>query len=183
MPRRELGGVGRRATRDAPRELDEQVGEVTEFLNAVSRGDAGAGAALIQRICSDLRGIAREKLTGRGMQSLPPTDLVHQADLRVCPRTRSVPAVDRPARAAAQRGRRDRRQIDRVSLEGPAQVRVHLDLVARPGQQVGQRIPLQVAPHGLEDRAFESDPCELRRIDEHGAGLVAPQACLAVGRD
>jgi RNA polymerase sigma factor (TIGR02999 family) len=63
--------------------MDEPVGDVTEFLNAVSRGDAGAEAALIQRIYADLRGIAREKLTGRAGQSLHPTDLVHEAYVRV----------------------------------------------------------------------------------------------------
>jgi RNA polymerase sigma factor (TIGR02999 family) len=65
--------------------MDQPAGDLTQFLNAVARGDQGAEAALMRRLYADLRGIANRKLEGRRDQSLHPTELVHEAYLRIFP--------------------------------------------------------------------------------------------------
>ena len=67
------------------RRMSDPTGDVTEFLNAVARGEEGAQDALMQRLYADLRSIASHRLGGRTDQSLHPTELVSEAYLRIFP--------------------------------------------------------------------------------------------------
>ncbi len=65
--------------------------DITELLQQVSAGEAGAFEALYGRVYADLRGMARAQLAGeRADHTLQPTALVHEAYLRLIDQDRAV---------------------------------------------------------------------------------------------
>lgn len=61
-----------------------QASNITLVLDAACRGDPEAAEALLPLVYDELRGLARARLQGeRPGQTLQPTDLVHEAYLRV----------------------------------------------------------------------------------------------------
>jgi RNA polymerase sigma factor (TIGR02999 family) len=66
----------------APR--DDRMGEITRFLQAAARGEAGASEELLPLVYDDLRRHAASRMAREsGQQTLQPTALVHEAWLRV----------------------------------------------------------------------------------------------------
>ncbi len=65
--------------------------DITELLQQVSAGEAGAFEALFGRVYAELRGMARAQLAGeRADHTLQPTALVHEAYLRLIDQNRVV---------------------------------------------------------------------------------------------
>ena len=63
--------------------------DVTGLLRAWRQGDAGAGDELLERVYSRLKRLASKQLQGERVgHSLQPTDLVHEAYLRLVDQTR-----------------------------------------------------------------------------------------------
>jgi RNA polymerase sigma factor (TIGR02999 family) len=62
-----------------------QTGEVTRLLRAARDGDAGAIDRIVPLVYEDLRQLARRQLgRGFGPQSVRPTELVHEAYVKLC---------------------------------------------------------------------------------------------------
>jgi RNA polymerase sigma factor (TIGR02999 family) len=61
-----------------------QSAEITRALDAVTRGEAEAAARLLPLVYDELRRLARARMAGLGPgQTLTPTELVHEAYLRI----------------------------------------------------------------------------------------------------
>jgi RNA polymerase sigma factor (TIGR02999 family) len=58
-------------------------GEITSLLRAWTQGDAGARDRLASLVYNDLRRVAGARLRGRSPQSMSPTDVVHEAFVRL----------------------------------------------------------------------------------------------------
>lgn len=57
---------------------------ITELLNAWRSGDAAAQPRLADALYSELRTMALRRLAGSGQGGIDPTELVHEAYLRLC---------------------------------------------------------------------------------------------------
>jgi RNA polymerase sigma factor (TIGR02999 family) len=58
--------------------------DVTQILSAIERGDPHAAAQLLPLVYDELRRLAAQRMAGEGAgQTLQPTDLVHEAYLRL----------------------------------------------------------------------------------------------------
>jgi RNA polymerase sigma factor (TIGR02999 family) len=86
---------------------DAHAPDVTRLLQAVGRGEEGAGDALLERIYGELRSIAGAELGGGDEQTLHPTELVHEAYLRLIERDASTWESRRNFFFAAARAMRD----------------------------------------------------------------------------
>lgn len=58
-------------------------GHITSLLRAWTKGDAGARDRLASLVYDDLRRVARGRVRGRAPQSLSPSDVVHEAFVRL----------------------------------------------------------------------------------------------------
>jgi RNA polymerase sigma factor (TIGR02999 family) len=73
-------GSERFRTPTSPRSKEPSVSDVTHFLEAVQRGDAGTGETLLPLIYDELRRLARAKMAHEQPDhTLQPTALVHEA--------------------------------------------------------------------------------------------------------
>jgi len=79
---------------------------MTRLLQAVGRGEEGSGDALLERIYGELRAIAGAEIGG-SEQTLHPTELVHEAYLRLLERDASTWESRRNFFFAAARAMRD----------------------------------------------------------------------------
>jgi RNA polymerase sigma factor (TIGR02999 family) len=165
----------------------DRTSEVTQIIEAIEHGDAGASEALLPLVYGELRRLASTRLTreGRG-HSIQATELVHEAYLRLIgPAKGKEPRWDGRGHffaAAAESMRRiliDRARARGTSKRGGSWKRVSLDL---------SEISLDDVPGELIDldaslRRFRvEEPAKAQLVElRFFAGLTMEQAASVMG--
>ena len=161
------------------------MGELTQIMDAIARGDAQAAGQLLPQVYDELRRLAAQRLAQEPSgQTLDPSDLVHEAYVRL--------VGDDPARpwdnrghffaAAAEAMRRilvERARAKRRLKRGGGRVRVILDPALIAGPEASD--DLLVLDEALEKLAGH-DPQVAALVNlRYFAGLTNKQAAEALG--
>lgn len=150
--------------------------DVTTLLQAWSRGDQAAEAKLIPLVYDTLRQVAQAYLQRRPGQTLQPTDLVHEAYLKLIPqrhvnwqnRSHFYGIAARMMRRVLADHARRRRKAERVTLDS---------MFDAPGQP-----PLDIVALDEALRALESvDPQKCRIVElRYFGGLTVEETAQAL---
>ncbi len=159
---------------------------VTQILDAISRGDAGASDRLLPMVYEELRSLAARQMGNeRSGQTLQATALVHEAYLRLVDGTGLEPRWDSRGHffvAAAEAMRRimiDRARAKGAIKRGGGRKRIALcDLPSITDDAEGDLLDLDDALGRLE--AEDSRKAELVKLRFY-AGLSLSQAAMALG--
>ena len=160
--------------------------EVTGLLQAWRQGDIAARDALLERVYAHLKRLAAAQLRGeRAGHSLQPTDLVHEAYLRLIDQTRvdwrdrahffglAATTMRRVLVDRARRRQRKKRQVD--------EVRSGITLIASPAIATSE-VDLLDLDRALERLAIEA-PRAARVVEMRyfaGLDLEEVAACIEV---
>lgn len=147
---------------------------LTRVLNAATRGERGAVDRLLETVYDELRALASARLAGLGAgQSLRPTDLVHEAYLKLVNvpdrtwenRRHFINAAGTAMRSVIV----DRARARNTQKRGGDLGRVELDA----NDSVFERDPAQIL---AMDEALEA----LKREDERAASIVSLRVFLGL---
>jgi RNA polymerase sigma factor (TIGR02999 family) len=158
--------------------------DVTQLLEAASRGDGRAAADLLPLVYDELRKLAAVRLAAeRPGQTLQATALVHEAYLRLVGQTPDRPwngrghffgaAAEAMRRILVETARRKGRH-----KRGGGRTRVDLDDQAAAGEPGDDLLALDAALAGLA--AADPQAAELVKL-RYFAGLTGAQAAEALG--
>jgi RNA polymerase sigma factor (TIGR02999 family) len=161
------------------------MGELTHIMDAIARGDGQGTAQLLTQVYDELRRLAAQKLAHEAPgQTLSPSDLVHEAYLRLVGDDPERPWVNRGHffAAAAEEMRRilvDNARKKRRKKHGGGRVRVCLDpaLVAAPEASDD----LLALDEALKNLAAEQPQVAALVNLRYFAGLTGRQAAAALG--
>ena len=161
------------------------MGELTQIMDAVARGDRQAASQVLPLVYDELRRLAAQRLALEAPgQTLDPSDLVHEAYVRLVGDDPGRPWDNRGHffAAAAEAMRRilvDRARAKRRLKRGGGRARVVLDpeLIAAPGAS-DDLLALDEALQKLADQ----DPQVAALVNlRYFAGLTVQQAAEALG--
>ena len=157
--------------------------DITKLLNRMNRGELEASEDLWQAVYDALRQIAAKKMSvERPEHTLNPTDLVHEAYLRLVPTKESSGAIQFDNRrhffsAAAEAMRRilvDSARRKRTGKRGGDMVAINLDLALLPDPEVAERME---ALNEALDKLSQTDSAvaELVKL-RYFIGMTIPEA-------